>query len=209
VISGGWILLIVLGAAVLMFVGILVSLRFTADAKLQRQVRKMPHRPIGELGDRQLGRIVGTAHPHGADVLTAPLSGRTCVYFIARLEERSGERWREVVREEKGVPFELRDESGLALIEPTAARISLEEDDFSQSGQVVEDELDPRQQAFLERHQRGDRGRRHYRYFEGVIAEGERVAVYGFGVREATHLRMTSSKVHPLLISDHASTTDV
>lgn len=199
---------------------------FSDNQSIRRSLRKAPAKRIAELGDDQLGKVVGRTR--GLDeILSAPLTGRRCVYFVATVEERrktgKSHHWREVIREARGVPFMLEDDSGRALIDATAARIAIDFDGKSYSGTF--DDPSEAERAFLARHdQKGERWvfNRRLRYHEAVIEEGETIAVLGAGTREPdpdappaaayrgevpTRLRLTSSPKYPLVISDDPSTT--
>lgn len=202
------------------------SWHFSENQTIRRQLRKAPMKRIAELGDDQLGKVVGRARGL-VETLEAPLTGRRCVYFSVTVEEHRSNgkthQWRTVIREARGVPFMLEDNSGRALIDATAARIAVDFDDKSQSGTF--DDPTPAEKAFLERHGQKGQGwlfNRKLRYREAVIAEGETIAVLGAGTREPdpdappteayrgdapTRLRLTSSRKHPLVISDDPSTT--
>jgi hypothetical protein len=117
----------------------------------------------------------------------------------------------------------VEDDSGRALVDATAARISINFDDKSQSGTF--DDPTPAETAFLQRHGQKGQGwvfNRGLRYREAVIEEGEMIAVLGAGTREPdpdappteayrgdapTRLRLTSSRKHPLVISDDVALT--
>jgi hypothetical protein len=216
------------GFGILVVVGIVVGAfwYFSDSQKIRRQLRKMAAKPIGQLRDDELGKVVGRARALEA-VLTAPLTGRSCVYFIATDEEHRStgktHHWKTIIKETRGVPFVLEDGSGRAIVDATAARIAIDFDGRSQSGTF--DDPTEAERAFLARH--GEKGQgwifnRRLRYREAVIAEGETIAVLGAGTREPdpdappseayrgdapTRLRLTSSPRYPLVISDDASLT--
>ena len=198
---------------------------FRPEARARRELRAAALYRIADLPDGVRGRIAGRAYPL-TEALRAPLSGRPCVYFIARVEERNtdsdGDTWVKLVDEYRGVPFGIQDGSGRAIIDATKARLALDFDGTSQSrpfGDMSKSEVE---QAFLARH--GVTGKRYstLRYTEAIIGVDEAVAVLGAGVREPdpdasptgayrgelpTRLRLTSSAAHPLVISDAPSTT--
>jgi hypothetical protein len=196
---------------------------FRPEARARRELRRATLYRIADLPDGVRGRIAGRAYPLMQPII-APLSGRECVYFIARVEQRTqnddgSDSWGPVVNESRGVPFGIQDSSGRAIIDATDARIALEFDGSSRMrafGDKTEVE-----RAFLARHgmvsimARGD-----LRYSEAIIGVDEVVAVLGAGVREPdpdasptggyrgempTRLRLTSSAAHPLVISDAPS----
>jgi len=201
---------------------------FRHDSQLRRRLRGASARPIGELPEDTKGRIVGITRAHG-DHLTAPFSGAPCVYYTARVERArdpappggvtdEAELWQPLATETRAVAFVLEDETGRALVEPTAAKVELRLQPRAELGAA---ELTPGQRAFLTRHHLDAPGSR-LRYTEAVIAIGQVLAVFGSGAREPdpaappsddyrgerpTRLRLTSSARHPLLISDDPLTT--
>ena len=72
--------------------------------------------------------LQGLAQPR-ADRLQAPLSGRPCVWYRYRVEERRGHgrnaRWVMVEEGDGGQPFLLDDGTGRCLVDPTAAELHL------------------------------------------------------------------------------------
>ena len=189
--------------------------RFTAEETLKRKVRAARRWKIGEIPEGTLGRIVGRA---GAlrETLFAPITGRTCVYYVVELREHQADMVT-IVREERGVAFVVEDDSGRAVVEPEGAKLVLTTDARTSSGGIG-DAPTPPELAFLRRHGVGERGRV-LTYHEAIIEIGEPVAVVGAGMREhdpdapagmyretAMRLRMTSGRRHPLVISDDTST---
>jgi len=63
------------------------AMYFQNERQRGRSLRTAAPRPIAELSDDTPGRVVGIAQPIG-DPLIAPLSGRRCVYYVARVERR-------------------------------------------------------------------------------------------------------------------------
>jgi hypothetical protein len=193
--------------------------------QIKRQLRGALTFKIGELGEQARGRIIGTARAY-VEQLEGPLSGRPCVYYIAKVEQRRStgrsSYWRTIVTETRGVRFVVEDETGRAIVDPISARMALDFDARTSSGMF--DDPTEAERAFLARH--GLRGEgvlfnKRLRYREAVIAVGETIAVLGEGTREPdpnespadyrgdqpTLLRLTSSPRFPLVISDDPSTT--
>jgi hypothetical protein len=191
-----------------------------------RKLRNATSVAIGELAEGQAGRVIGEAFPIGV-TLQGPLTGRACVYYIAKVEQHHStgrsSYWKTLVEEERGVPFALTDGTGRAIVDPTSAEIALDFDSKSTSGTF--DDANEIERAFLERHHQSSQGwvfNKRLRYREAVIHVGERIAVLGEGVREAdpdaapsgdyrgappTRLRLTSTARFPLVISDSPDAT--
>jgi hypothetical protein len=168
-------------------------------------------------------RVHGTVTA-GATVI-APLTGRSCVFYEAVVEERvsngKSSSWRQRVREVRGVPFVIDDGTGRTLVDPTHAEVDVDLDESMRSGFL--DDPTPTEMAFLERHAQDGQGwlfNKHLRYREGVIAVGERIAAMGRPVREPdpdavghaggyrderpTRVRLGGSPQHPIVLSDDA-----
>jgi hypothetical protein len=212
--------------SVVVFAAVIGIATYTSGATV-RKLRKAKMYMIGELPEGQAGRVIGDAYPLGAK-LRAPLTGRDCVYYIAKVDQHyntgktSG--WKNIIKEERGVPFLLQDPTGRAIVDPTGAEIALDFDNRSTSGTF--DDATQIEEDFLERHGKKSQGwvfNKGLRYREAVIHVGERVAVLGEGVREPdpdappadgyrgaapTRLRLTSTPRFPLVISDSPDTTE-
>jgi hypothetical protein len=196
---------------------------FSAENRLKRTLRAVRVWPIGELPEGTLGRVIGDAQPIDR-VLQSPLTGRRCLYYVARVEGNRSGNWHTRFEEKDGVPFLLTDDSGRAIIDPSCADAALTFDHDSRSDTVGDPT--PTEAAFLAKHGGKAKGwifNEKLRYVEAVIEPGKRIAVLGSGVRDPdpqgtpaegyrsaapTLLRLTSSPRHPLMISNDPSTTD-
>jgi hypothetical protein len=197
---------------------------FSAENRLKRALRAVRVWPIGELPEGTLGRVIGEAQPIDG-MIQSPLTGRRCLYYVARVEvHRSGE-WHTRFEERDGVPFLLTDDSGRAIIDPSSANAALTFDHEDSRSNTAGDPT-PTEAAFLAKHGGKARGllfNEKLRYVEAVLVPGKRIAILGAGIREPdprgtpaegyrsatpTRLRLTSSPRHPLMISDDPSTTD-
>jgi E3 ubiquitin ligase len=215
----------------LLFVGLvgvaLASWLMSPAAKLRRELKRAPRVTLRELRESTRARVVGAAHPLEG-TLSAPLTGRACLYYVVIVEQyrpRGGgaRYWRQILRDELGVPFLLDDGTGRAIVDPRAAKVALDVDVRSNSGTFNNPSL--RENAFLQKHGQSSEGwifNKRLRYREAVIEVGETVAILGEGVREPdpdaapaeayrgeqpTRVRMTSSPRYPLIISDSPETT--
>ncbi len=212
---------VVAGVAVLV-----ASLMWNEKAKIRRALRGAPRVDIGGLDEGRIGRLVGRVGALG-EPLAAPLTGRSCVFYEATVEEyrssgKSGS-WRQVAREARGVPFVLEDGTGRAIVDPGGARVAVDIDMTTRSGTF--DDATPIEEQFLARHGLRSTGwvfNKSLRYREGVVEVGETIAVMGQGVREPdpdavgrvggyrsgppTRLRLGGSSRHPILLSDAPDT---
>jgi hypothetical protein len=201
-------------------------LAFTRDRRIKRALKRVKPTPIRDATDGKAVKIVGELVYAGRSI-PSPLSQRTCAYYAIVVEEFQqrgrGGRWHELIREEKGVDFYLRDDSGMALI-----RVASDGQDFpalvrdrkARTSPIISNDAD------LERYL-GERGystegtffRKNLRAFEGILEAGERVAVGGLArwmpdpdaaggnYRETpTRLVLEASESLPLFLSDDPGT---
>jgi hypothetical protein len=77
-----------------------------------------PRVPIAEARGSAVVRIVGIVS--ASETLFAPLSGRECVFYVATAHARDAD-GPVLVREQRGLPFELHDGTGRALVDPEGA----------------------------------------------------------------------------------------
>jgi hypothetical protein len=198
------------------------------ERRINRALRKARRFRIADLGDGSAGLVAGHVQIF-QEHLVAPLSGRVCVHYIAVVERhhRQNHFWETVARETAGVPFVLEDSTGRAVVDATGATVTLDFDSLGTSrvGDEPTDEPTDLETAFLKRHlttgKRWWLSKCELRYREAVIEIGETVAVVGEGTREPdpdaaptggfrdpppTRLRLTSSRKHPLIITDALGT---
>lgn len=217
--------LLLAAAIVVLFIAV-VGQMWSERARLKKALRSAPRVAIRELPEGTPARIVGTVAAQAT--LRAPLTGRTCVAYVAQVEElvSSGKTssWRGRIHEVRHVPFTVDDGTGRAIVDPGQAKLLVEMDSTTRSGTF--DDATPVEEDFLRRHNMGSQGwffNKTLRYLEGVIEPGERVAVLGRAVREPdpdaagavtgyrdalpTRVRVGGSKDHPIIVSDHADTT--
>ena len=211
----------------IVFIVIAIVVWFFSKAnRIKRQLRSMVASPIAHLPENTLGKVCGAAHPIGQQ-LVGPLTGRPCLYYICVVEQHvstgRSSYWKQIIREEMGVPFQIVDQSGRAIVDPRGAEMALTFDGETKSGTFSD--ADPIQEAFLARHGKSSKGwvfNKGLRYKEAMIEVNEVVAILGQGVREPdsmmapaqdyrsgppTLLRLTSSPKFPLVISDDHTTT--
>ena len=190
---------------------------YTRTRRHRRIMREATRYGIADMPESTVGKIVGRVRPLQKTLLEAPLTGRLCVYYEACIDAMMGAtRLRTIVIEQEGMPFQVDDGSGRALIDPAHARISTGIDSITRSTLKLHSE---RQRELLVRHDI----RRMYvpsadslRYREAILECDELVAVVGGGIRErdleatpdnyrdimATRLCFYGTEKYPLLISD-------
>lgn len=185
----------------------------TESGRILREQYRVRPSSIARLADGEQGRLIGTARPLHR-TLTAPLSGRACLYYVvlARSVESSGER--ELLTERAGCAFTLDDASGSAIVDPARASVALF---FDHREEVhLADAPSPAQRELLVRHGHSSDRSDQLLFIEAVLSIGERIMVAGAGLRRPdlaspmesdyrsappARLQLAASDAAPLLIS--------
>jgi hypothetical protein len=193
------------------------------DVKLLLELQPTSRR-IADAVDGQVVKIVGTVAPH-RETLKSPLTARPCLYYMIVVVEQ-GRGGGELVREQRGVDFLMRDESGEALVHaggrpPPAAALRLEKKREISTLLYRDEGLE----RFLTARGHSPKTsfslglRRHVRAYEAIIVTGQQLAAsalahwqpdvagQGASYREAPErLTLAASGDVPLLLSDDKST---
>lgn len=161
-----------------------------------RQIRATPRFTVATVPDVTQARLVGIARALDGATIAAPLTGRPCLCYVARMRVTEGSTTgaaevRELNREVRGVRFELVDDSGAAIVDPEAADAAIP------LTRVPESDLTS---AFRDRYKYAGGGV--IEYHEGIVEPFQRIAIAGFGQRENSRLVMRSSPHLPLAISN-------
>lgn len=159
-----WSTLTALAAAVLAIGGLVAIGYSLGEIRKIRQLERNPTVPIASVFAGEV--VVRGTVVADRDVVRAPHSGVTSVYYRARLERRRDNRWRTVSRHADAVDFHLEDETGTVLVVGSEAGIEFDA---------------PRKL----RRRRGDR-----RDTEWRIEPGDRVFVFGFAERVGQDYRI-------------------
>ena len=217
----GFFPLFLAGVAILVIIAVAGAF-FSHDAKVKRALRKAPLATTRTFPVDTVATVQGTVCQLDGAPLIAPLSGRPCAYYEAIVEEyrSSGKRgsWYPIIREHLGQDFLLDDGQGTARVVMEHASVSLVKDAHFRSGMF--EDATPALDEFLARHGRQSQGwlfNKNLRYREGVLENGELVAVCGAGAHEpdpraAPHGEQTRRLVlaagagAPLYVSDDMST---
>jgi hypothetical protein len=186
------------------------------DARTTRALSERPRTSIRDGADG-IVRVTGRVRRRG-ELLKAPVSGRPCVAFQLLVEHHSGDGWGKLLELRDARPFVIADETGEALVDTAAGPFHLALNSDERGGTGLFDRIGEAQlQALMSvgafESPGRTRGKRRYR--EGILREGETVAVGGRGVREVSAeapsinpreppqwLVLRGTADEPLLISD-------
>lgn len=220
--------LIFMGVAVAIVTGGWVYRQFfSARGRARRALRKASRVPIGRAKDGELAKLCGTLRGVEQPVV-GPLSKRPCAYYRTTVEQKKGSgnssHWRTIIDESDFVQrFWIEDGTGRALVELVYPMVVLTMDNSFSSGFL--DDATPDLEEFLARHGESSEGwvfNKTLRYKEGLLEEGEKVAVFGLcrwepdpdpaaasgaGFRQqAMRLKVIAPQDNQLLLSDDVST---
>jgi E3 Ubiquitin ligase len=191
---------VVLGLA-----GVGIFAAFFAKGKQRRKVAATVRTPIAEAPVDAPVKIVGRVQPATAS-LEAPLSERPCVGWEVVLESLNTNRsWHELARTVGGDRLVVRDDTGEVVVDLGRARTMLQTEDtfLSSPGRPGVPQTD----AFLERYELVEKTRpmgiqHHLRFREGILEEGEQVAVVGRVRRDADPPVVEPDPEQGLLVTD-------
>lgn len=102
--------------------GPFLFLRGFRDFRLRRLMQNTPTSRIRSM-PMGLVEVAGTVEPRSN--VTAPFSGRPCVFWEVDISTYSRNRWIVVHTKASGQPFYLRDETGVAMVYPQGAQCRL------------------------------------------------------------------------------------
>ncbi len=224
-IDGGLVMVALVGVG--MVGGLAVRFGFTRERRIKRALKHVKPTAIRDVRDGKAVKIVGELVYAGRSI-AAPLSQRACAYYSIVVEEYRGRgtrggHWHEIVREEKGVDFYLRDDSGMALVRVAGDGRDLPalvHDRKARTSPILSH--DAELERFLNERGRSIEGaffRKNLRAYEGILEAGERVAIGGIArwmpdpdaaggsYRETPkRLVLEASESLPLFLSDDPAT---
>lgn len=154
---------------------------YSRSAIIRRKLKKAPGRHIADCLEGETARVKGVVQ-YAGNTLTAPLSKRKCAYYYVIVEEAGSKgSWHERIREEKAADIVLRDGNSYAYIDKKMLQSYVVDDYKMESG--TWNDPTPQLEAYLKDHDQKSTGllgfNRSLRYKEGVLEQGEIVAVAG------------------------------
>ncbi|BAX82142.1 hypothetical protein [Labilibaculum antarcticum] len=197
---------------------------FSKKAIIKRKLKKSVLRKIADFKDGELARIVGTVEFVDAPLLS-PLSNRKCSYYYVHIEQKvsSGKnsKWKTIIEEEISNKFLIREETSCAFINDSKIKSYIVQDEsyssgfFTDASENLENYL-----ASKGYKSEGSWGfNKTLRYKEGILEEGEKIAVFGMGEwKDAAELNLPekygqvlaikSSAEDSIYLSDDPDTTE-
>jgi len=216
-------IIFILIALVVTGIIVFLSFWFTKKARVKRKLKKLPAQKIYSFTDGAIGKVSGKVELTGSPLI-APLSGRRCAYYHVLVEQLvstgKSSHWKKLIEEEVAGPFGIRDGSSCARVEGTNV-ISYIVDDRKYNSGFMEDATEVLVR-YLEKHGHKSENfmgfNKRLRFREGLLEEGETIAVMGTAYREhpaidqwsddfGKVLVFRSSKESPVYLSDDPETT--
>jgi hypothetical protein len=159
---------------------------FSNAAIIKRKLKKATGVKISMFMEGEVAKVVGQLK-YINPPLIAPLSKRKCSYYHIIVEQRvstgKSSYWDTIIEEEKAQDVVIKDGNSYAFIETTLIKSHLIPDQHYSSGTF--NDTTPELETFLARHDLKSVNflgmNKTLRYSEGVLEEGEVVAVLGKG----------------------------
>jgi hypothetical protein len=187
-------------------IAIAIIVYFSRKAVVLRNLRQADKKTIASFADGDKGKISGKIVFSG-QILTAPLSGKKCVYYYILVERRDGKNWKKLFEEEKKADVVVTDGTGFAIIDTRFTMSYLVPDTSLDSG-TFEDPT-PKLKNYLSGINIDTQGlfglNKTLRVIEGVLEENEDCTVSGTGQwnLSADHkIRIPSNKILVMTVSD-------
>ncbi len=173
-------------ALVIIIIAAIYSALFSKTAIIKRKLKKANGVKISMFQEGEVAKVVGQIKYINPPLIT-PLSKRKCSYYSITVEHRvsSGKssRWETVIEEEKAQDVVIKDGNSYALIDTSLIKSHLIPDQQYSSGTF--NDATQELEEFLAKHNFKSTDffglNRTLRYYEGVLEEGEVVAVLGKG----------------------------
>ncbi|MBI3134646.1 MAG: hypothetical protein HYZ14_08250 [Bacteroidetes bacterium] len=212
---------------VLLIIGgfIFYGFYFSKKAVVRRNLKKAAGKKISQFFNGDIAKVVGQVEFVG-EPLSAPLSGRPCAYYHVLVEQHvsngKNSHWKKLVEEEISGTFVIRDGKHTAFVDQAQIKTYLVQDKTYNSGFLNDASIALDQ--YLSRHGHKSTGllglNKTIRYKEGVLENGELMAVVGKGEwKEARELHLPESygrilhisatDEHPVYLSDDPETVRV
>ena len=178
----------ILGAvAVIIIAALIYYYYFSPYAAAKRMLFKSIQKNIFSVENGETAKVTGTIKYIGSPLI-APLSGRKCVYYQVVVEEKKStgksSYWDTIIDEELAANVVIRDGNSYALIETNMIKSLLMYDKKYKSGFL--NDATPELEKYLSKY--GFKSTSSFlginntlRYKEGILEEGEMIAVVGKG----------------------------
>ncbi len=167
----------------ILIASIIFTYFFSRAAVVRRKLQKTVEKKISSFQNGESAKVVGTIKFIGKPLI-APLSGRQCVYYHVLVEENTGkDNWKTLIEEEIAGNVIIKDGNHYAVVETGMVKSYLVDDKKYKSG-FLNDATETLTEYLLKHNCKsiGFFGmNKTIRYKEGILEEGEIIAVAGKG----------------------------
>ena len=198
---------------------------FSDKVIFKRRLKKATLKKINDFTDNEIARFVGELR-YIDEPMKSPLTLRPCAHYYVKVEQKvsSGKSssWKTIIDKQVTSPFAVVDETGKALVNDARLKSVIVMDQRFDSG--LFDDPAPHLKGYLAAHGIESENflgfNKTIRYTEGILEEGEKIAVLGKGVWQNNEkldlpfddekiLTITSSPQEPMYLSDDPDMTNL
>ncbi|MEZ4778220.1 MAG: hypothetical protein R2786_02425 [Flavobacteriaceae bacterium] len=191
---------------------------FSQKNKMLRNLKKSKAKPVASIQSGNYEKIVGKAL-FVKETMTAPLSGRACVFYHVEVTQKRGKSWDTIINDKKITPFFMDCNGEMVLIKtdgpPKTSVVILDTDHKASSGFM--NDANMRLENYLKAHGRQSTNflgmNKAIKYYEGIIEPNEKIVVKGIaqwkeliepieGYNYSKILTLTGSETQKLYITD-------
>lgn len=203
----------------LVIIFIITALLFSTKNVIIREFKKGRRKSINSIKENEYVKIIGNAK-HVNTPLTAPLSGRQCVYYHVIVEVKGDKNWRRIINDVQSQDFFIKTSTEMGIVKSDfmqkgTSKCHLVKDYKENSG--FRNDAPDKLEAYLERHNKKSTGflgiNKTIRYTEGIIELDEKIGVKGIakwkslkepieGYSYSKILTLEGTKKEKLLITD-------
>lgn len=180
---------------------------FNKNARIKRKLKKARIKRVSSFYTNDVAKVVGKVE-FVDEPIRAPLSGRECSYYhiIVEQQKSSGKssHWHTIINETRQCKYLIRDGNSYAFVEDGNLKSYIVKDKKFRSGFL--NDATPELERYLRQHGKTSENllgmNKTIRYREGILENGEQVAVYGKGRwKEADQLGLPEAYGRVLVIS--------
>lgn len=164
--------------------------------------------PTGKIGEVTDGwwEIKGRIAPKRKKgrLITAPLTGKRCVYYEFTVTNHDGEHSSTLIHDEKKVAWYLADDTGTANIDLDGAELVLDTDLHEQSGML--NPASPKLKAILAKYKKSNKGwvfEKPLSYMENILEVDDELHIFGLAKVVKGNVCFKASSGQPLIVSDN------
>lgn len=192
---------------------------FSSKNRILREFKKSRKKSLNSIKKNEYAKVIGIAKPI-KEPLTAPLSGRTCVYYHVTVEVKRDKNWRKIIDHTESQDFFIATNREMAMVktsdlDPAFKHIHLVNDFNKNTG--FRNDAPEKLEAYLKAHNKKSTSafgfNKRMRYREAVIELNEPIAVKGMaewqdlntpinGYSYSKIITLTGTKKQKLLVTD-------